>query len=93
MGYQHRLTSKSQVTVPKDVRDVLAVKPGERVCFDIDGDVVTLRRVNEATSMSERRAKLLKGIADARAFALAHDQMRGMDGMTYQRMMRDSPEI
>ena len=36
------LTSKGQLTVPKDVRDRLGLKSGDRVVFEIEGDSVRL---------------------------------------------------
>ncbi len=33
-----KLTSKGQITVPKDVRDALGVQPGDRLAFTIRRD-------------------------------------------------------
>jgi antitoxin PrlF len=38
MGIQHRLTSKAQVTIPKDVREQLGVKPGDLLRFERETD-------------------------------------------------------
>jgi len=45
-----RMNSKGQVTIPKDVRDALGLKPGEPVAFEREGDKVFLRKgdVDEA---------------------------------------------
>ena len=32
------LTSKGQVTLPKDIRDLLKVKPGDRIDFLVNGE-------------------------------------------------------
>jgi AbrB family looped-hinge helix DNA binding protein len=37
------LTSKGQVTIPKDVRDRLGLESGDRVVFEFEGDAVRLR--------------------------------------------------
>lgn len=37
------LTSKGQLTVPKDVRDLLGLKSGDRVVFEVEDDSVRLR--------------------------------------------------
>jgi len=34
------LTSKSQITLPKRVREILKVKPGDQVSFQIEGNEV-----------------------------------------------------
>jgi antitoxin PrlF len=40
------LSSKGQVTIPKEVRELLRLKPGDFVIYEIAGDeTVTLRRV------------------------------------------------
>ena len=40
-----RLSAKGQVTVPKQVREVLGVGPGDLLEYEIDDGVVRLRRV------------------------------------------------
>lgn len=39
-----RVTSKGQVTVPKDVRDALGIKEGDRIIFRVEGDRAVLAR-------------------------------------------------
>lgn len=41
-----KVMSKGQVTIPKDVREVLGVKSGDRVTFVVEGNIV--RIVNSA---------------------------------------------
>ncbi|NLJ38423.1 MAG: AbrB/MazE/SpoVT family DNA-binding domain-containing protein [Candidatus Atribacteria bacterium] len=36
------LTKKSQITVPKKVRDLLNLKPGDQVNFEVEGNVVRI---------------------------------------------------
>ncbi len=36
------LTKKSQITIPKKIREFLGLKPGERVAFVIEGDTVKI---------------------------------------------------
>lgn len=41
--YTMSMTQRSQVTVPSAVRRVLGLGPRDRIAFDVQGDVVTLR--------------------------------------------------
>jgi AbrB family looped-hinge helix DNA binding protein len=41
------VTSKGQVTIPKDIREALDVSEGDKVIFQADGDTVTLRKVQK----------------------------------------------
>lgn len=43
MTYSSQLTSKGQVTIPKDVRIRLGLKEGERVEFVTEGDRTIIR--------------------------------------------------
>jgi len=40
-----RVSTKGQVTIPKQVRERAGIRPGSEVEFGVEGDVVTLRRV------------------------------------------------
>ena len=45
MGTDSTLTSKGQTTIPKPIRDSLAMKPGDRMTFTLMPDRVVLMRV------------------------------------------------
>lgn len=51
------LTSKGQLTVPKDVRDQLGLKSGDRVVFELEDDSVRLR-VERRKSLNELMGSL-----------------------------------
>lgn len=40
-----RLTSKGQVTVPKEVRTRLQLQPGDVLSYEVEGDEVRVRKV------------------------------------------------
>jgi AbrB family looped-hinge helix DNA binding protein len=40
-----KLTSKGQTTIPREVRDKLALKPGDLIAFEMQGDAVQIRKV------------------------------------------------
>ncbi len=42
-----KLTAKGQTTIPRQVRDVLKVGPGDAVVFTVEGETVTLRRAEK----------------------------------------------
>ena len=41
-----RLTSKGQVTIPKVVRDRFGLGPGSEVEFDVQGDLIVVRKAS-----------------------------------------------
>jgi antitoxin PrlF len=41
-----QVSSKGQVTIPKDIRETLGITEGDRVIFETDGNHVTLRKVS-----------------------------------------------
>ena len=90
MKHVSNLTSKGQVTIPKDIRDRLGLKSGQKVRFDIDedGNARILRPDPEA-----EEAKLLHRLEEFRAKFKAQDPMPGMDGLEYQRWIREKPEV
>lgn len=69
MSIQHRLTAKSQVTIPKDVRIALGVQPGDLVKFDRDPDGrIVLAKGDESPveTLEQRRARIRAAIQSAR---------------------------
>ncbi len=40
-----KLSRKGRVTLPKEVREAIGVKPGDTIAYEICEDVVTLKRV------------------------------------------------
>lgn len=51
------LTSKGQITVPKDVRERLGLKSGDHVVFEFDGDSVCFR-VEHRKSLEDFKGSL-----------------------------------
>jgi antitoxin PrlF len=81
-----RMTSKGQITVPKDVRLKLNLKPGDRVLFIVEDDgAVRMRALNKDISSligilpRPKRAATIEEIEEAIqraavASALGHDR-------------------
>ncbi len=67
MGVQHKLTSKAQVTIPKDVRAALGVKPGDMVRFETDakGNVSLLKGQSPSVETPEQRRARIRAALDA----------------------------
>ena len=53
-----KLTSKFQATIPLAVRRKLGLKPGDAVVFEIENDIVTVRR---ATALDREYVKSIEG--------------------------------
>lgn len=43
--YVSRLSSKGQVTIPKEIRKTIGLKPGDMITYEVQNGVVTLARV------------------------------------------------
>jgi antitoxin PrlF len=52
MGAEATLTSKGQTTIPKQIRDSLAMKSGDRMTFTLMPDGTVLMRVKNKSVMS-----------------------------------------
>ncbi|HLB87442.1 MAG TPA: AbrB/MazE/SpoVT family DNA-binding domain-containing protein [Terriglobales bacterium] len=55
MQKQARITSKGQITVPREVRRVLGVRAGDRLLFESDGKGVRVRPVRNKSAFSKYR--------------------------------------
>lgn len=75
MSKQSNLTSKGQVTIPKDVRDALGLKPGEPVEFDWNAAGEAVIRKPVANPEAER-AKRVQRIRETAA-RFAHLRLEG----------------
>lgn len=40
-----KLSSKGQVTIPREIRETVGLKPGDTIAYDIHDGVVTLKHV------------------------------------------------
>lgn len=51
------LTGKGQLTIPKEVRERLGLRPGDRLVFEFEGESLCLR-VEKPTTLRELRGSL-----------------------------------
>lgn len=54
-----RVTSKGQVTIPKEIRDELGIQPGDELRFEATEEGVVLRK-----EIQENRFEKWRGVAD-----------------------------
>jgi AbrB family looped-hinge helix DNA binding protein len=89
MTYQSNMTTKGQVTVPKDIRDALGLEPGKAVVFEIDSEGnARIMRADSPDQIEARKVEFLNRLREAQAMFKAADTMPGMDGLSYQRWLR-----
>lgn len=96
MHYESNMTVKGQITVPQDIRDALGLKPGDAVEFVLDEDGnARIVRADDAARIEARKDAFLNRVKEVRAKFKPLDTMAdsGMDGLAYQRFMRDGPEV
>jgi AbrB family looped-hinge helix DNA binding protein len=89
MGRQFRLTRKSQVTIPRDVRQQLGVEPGGLVVFDRNaaGETVIRKAAADAEEVERRREAYRARLRDVAA-RFAHLRT-GEDTDEYMREIRE----
>ena len=83
-----RVTTKGQVTIPKEIRAHLGIRPGSEVDFVISGDDVTLVPLDEAEA-AERRAATIRAWADRVGGVLDLGGMTTDEWMEWLRGPRD----
>ncbi len=57
------LTSKGQLTIPKEVRERLGLKPGDGLLFEVEGDDTVRLRVQRRKTLKELKGSLSSGRA------------------------------
>jgi len=55
MQKQARITSKGQITVPREIRRLLGVRSGDKLLFESDGTGVRVRPVRSKSVFSKYR--------------------------------------
>ncbi len=68
-----KVMAKGQVTIPKDVREVLGVTSGDRISFIVEGN--TVRIVNSAIYAMQVLQKEMEGEAERAALTSDEDVM------------------
>lgn len=43
--YVSRLSSKGQVTIPKEIRETVGLKPGDMITYEVQNGAITLTRM------------------------------------------------
>ena len=91
--FSSNLTSKGQVTIPKEIRDALGIKPGHRVAFALDGEGnAKIFAVDERAEIAERKAEIVRGVREARlAFKAENTLPAGMTASEWYELMRGPP--
>jgi AbrB family looped-hinge helix DNA binding protein len=87
MRYETSMTIKGQITVPKDVRDMLGLKPGQKVGIETDPDG-TVRIVKSEPPPRLTRDEFLERLQKARELYKVRPEFADMDGLAYQRWIR-----
>jgi AbrB family looped-hinge helix DNA binding protein len=46
-----KISEKGQITIPKDIRSAIGIKPGDLIAYELRGETVKLRRVKPFESL------------------------------------------
>lgn len=53
MNSSYSITSKYQVTIPKEVRDQIGLQDGDQVSFVAEGDTIVIRKVRSLEEVAQ----------------------------------------
>jgi len=70
MQREAKITSKGQITVPREVRHALGVKPGDKIVFERDGEEIRVRPVREKSVLAKYRGIGNPGLPSGRKAVL-----------------------
>ena len=86
-----KVMSKGQVTIPKDVREVLGVSTGDRITFVVEGN--TVRLVNSAVYAMQILQSQMKGEAEKAGLVSEDDIMEMVKERQQQQWDRQSGQL
>jgi antitoxin PrlF len=66
MQKQAKITSKGQITVPREIRRMLGVRSGDKLLFESDGRGIRVRPVRSKSAFSKYRGIGNSGIPSGR---------------------------
>ena len=79
------MTSKCQVTIPKQIRDALGLKAGDRVEFELGEDgCARIAPVSAGAELAARREKIAAGVAEVRRLF----RSQGLSNQEFYDLMR-----
>ena len=78
-----KVMAKGQITIPKDIREILGVESGDRVTFIVEGD--TVRIVNSAIYAMQVLQKEMAGEAERTGLTSEEDVMALIKDMRNER--------
>lgn len=81
-----RVTSKGQVTIPRDLRELAGITPNSEVIFGVEGGVITITPKNGVTAEADR-ARLDRFISTLDQLGGTGDQ--AVDADELMRITRD----
>ena len=61
-----KITTKGQVTIPREVRDKMGLLPHSEVEFVVEGNVVVLRKVTNSHARGKKIIEKMRGRATVR---------------------------
>mgnify|MGYP001545699955 FL=1 len=90
--FRSNMTSKCQVTIPKEIRDALGLKAGDRVGFELtpEGEARIVPHDREEV-LEARKARIMEGVREARRIYKAQGVDLGMTNAEFFEMMRGPP--
>ena len=80
MQREAKITSKGQITVPREIRQALGVNPGDKIVFEQNGKDVSVRPVRSKSVFAKYRGIGNPGVPTGRAQVLR--KVRELRGRT-----------
>ena len=82
-----KVTVKGQVTIPKDVRDALGIRPGSEVDFVVQDGTARLVRSHDRAGESKSE-RMVRRLRDAASRLKVREEFAGMSTDEYMDLIR-----